>query len=128
MQKTNFPIALWITPFANDEIPVVPLNAPLRCNRCKAYVNPYFQFDGTRKVVTCNMCGLRFGIEETIDKVNINSTELATQSIVDFRVTDKFYMKKRRDIIKIVILVELSMSIMETGVFATVLESVKSVL
>ena len=74
------------------------------------------------------MCGLRFGIEETIDKVNINSTELATQSIVDFRVTDKFYMKKRRDIIKIVILVELSMSIMETGVFATVLESVKSVL
>lgn len=74
------------------------------------------------------MCGLRFGIEETIDKLNINSTELATQSIVDFRVTDKFYMKKRRDIIKIVILVELSMSIMETGVFATVLESVKSVL
>lgn len=78
--------------------------------------------------MTCNMCGLRFGIEETIDKLNINSTELATQSIVDFRVSDKFYMKKRRDIIKIVILVELSMSIMETGVFATVLESVKSVL
>ena len=37
-------------------------------------------------------------------------------------------MKKRIDIIKVVILVELSMNMMEAGIFSTVLDSVKSVL
>lgn len=37
-------------------------------------------------------------------------------------------MKKRTDIVKIIVLVELSMSMMEAGIFATVLDSVKSVL
>ena len=88
------------------------VSAPLRCNRCKAYVNPYFQFDGTRRSVACNLCGLRFAVSETIDKSNLSSTEIATQSIIDFRVSDKLYFKKRTDIIKILILVELSMPIM----------------
>ena len=37
------------------------------------------------------------------------STEIATQSIVDFRVTDKFYLKKKTNIVKILIVIELSM-------------------
>ena len=61
-----------------------------------------------------------------MDKVNSTSTEIATQSIIDFKVTDKFYMKKRIDIIKIVVLVELSMNMIELGIANTVIDSVKS--
>ena len=75
-------------------------------------MNPYFQFDGTRRAATCNLCGLRFNVDEAVDKLNMSSTEIATQSIIDFKIFDKFYMKKRTDIIKMIVLVELSMSMM----------------
>ena len=90
----------------------VEVAAPLRCNRCKAYVNPYFQFDGTRRSVACNLCGLRFAVPEAIDRTNLSSTEIATESIIDFRVSDKLYYKKRTDTIKIIVLVELTMPMM----------------
>ncbi len=44
--------------------------------------------------------------------MNLTSTEIATQSIIDFRVSDKFYFKKRTDIVKVIALVELSMPMM----------------
>ena len=40
----------------------------------------------------------------------MSNTDLATQGVIDFRVSDKFYMKKRTDLIKVVVLVELTMS------------------
>jgi hypothetical protein len=109
-RKNGLPIAVWITPFASDRVSVIEVKAPLRCSGCKAYVNPYFQFDGTRRAATCNLCGLRFPIEEGIDKANLQSAEIATQSVIDFRVSEKIYFKKRTDIIKILALVELSMN------------------
>ena len=125
--KSSMPIALWVTPFANDEVCVVELTAPLRCPRCKGYINPYFQFDGTRRSATCNLCGLRFQVDEAIDKTNTTSTEVATQSILDFRVSDKFYIKKRTDLIKVIVMVEFSMPMMEHGIIGTVIDSIKSV-
>ena len=68
-------------------------------------MNPYFQFDGSRRSATCNLCGLRFGIDESIDKSNVTSTEVATQRELDLRVSDKFDMKKRTEVIKVIILV-----------------------
>ena len=126
-QKTSFPISLWITPFATEQVCTVDLSAPLRCNRCKAYVNAYFQYDGTRRSATCNLCGVRFGIDQAVDKINLTAAEVSTQSILDFRVSDKFYMKKRIDIIKVVVLVELTMPMLEQGIFAMVIDSLKSV-
>jgi hypothetical protein len=52
---------------------------------------------------------MKFAIEDTIDKNNFISTEVATQSIIDFRVKDKFYFKKRTDIIKLYFVIEISM-------------------
>jgi hypothetical protein len=71
---------------------------------------------------------LRFAVPETIDKNNLTSTEIATQSIVDFRVSDKLYFKKRTDIIKMIVLVELTMPMMDIGVFASVCDGIKSVI
>lgn len=52
-------------------MPAVNVQSPLRCHRCKAYVNPYFQFDGSRKLATCNICGMKFQVDENIDRKNL---------------------------------------------------------
>ena len=59
--------------------------------------------------------------------MNLQSAEIATQSIIDFRVSEKIYFKKRTDIIKIIAVVELSMNTLELNIFSTVLSSLKSV-
>jgi hypothetical protein len=60
--------------------------------------------------------------------VNITSTEIATQSIVDFRVADKFYLKKKTNIVKFLIVIELSMLMIELGIVSTIIESLKSII
>lgn len=126
-RKTSLPIGVWISPFASDQVNVVDVRSPLRCARCKAYVNPYFQFDGSRRAATCNLCGLRFNIDESIDRANIDTSEISSQLVLDFQVVDKFYMKKRTDIVKIFIALELSMATIEMGIVSTVISSLKSV-
>ena len=59
--------------------------------------------------------------------MNTTNTEIATQEMFDFRVSDKFYYKKRTDVINIVVALELSQAMMELGVYSTVLDSLKSV-
>jgi hypothetical protein len=59
--------------------------------------------------------------------MNLQSAEIATQSIIDFRVSEKIYFKKRTDIVKIIAVVELSMNTQELNIFSTVLSSLKSV-
>ncbi len=73
------------------------------------------------------MCGLRFAIDENLDKTNLQSTDIATQCILDFKVADKFYYKKRTDIIKMIAVIELSMPIIELGIFGSIINSLKSV-
>ncbi|CCE63285.1 hypothetical protein TPHA_0E01930 [Tetrapisispora phaffii CBS 4417] len=62
---TKLPLGLTIQPFAklipNENIPLVEStqeSGPLRCNRCRAYVNPSFQFTYDSSVV-CNICKMR---------------------------------------------------------------------
>lgn len=61
-----------------------------------------------------------------MDQNNLQCAEISTQSIIDFRVSDKFYFKKRTDIVKVLVVVELSMNMMEMGIVATVISSLKS--
>ncbi|KAK9358257.1 Sec23/Sec24 trunk domain-containing protein [Lipomyces starkeyi] len=63
LAMTHLPLGLVLQPFAKlrpdeQEIPVLDFgdNGPPRCNRCRAYVNPFMQFaDGGVKFI-CNMC------------------------------------------------------------------------
>lgn len=62
---TKLPLGITLQPFA-QLIPeaVIPLcdatqeNGPLRCNRCRAYINPGFQFTHDSAVI-CNICKVK---------------------------------------------------------------------
>lgn len=68
-RDTHLPFGLVVQPLAalhpNDEpVPLAGVtneDGPIRCNRCKAYINPGCQFiDGGRKFI-CNLCGFTNG-------------------------------------------------------------------
>ncbi|KAH3687191.1 hypothetical protein WICPIJ_001821 [Wickerhamomyces pijperi] len=61
-EKTGLPFGLTIRPFAptDEPVPVVDFtnsieSGPIRCQRCRAFVNPHFVFDHAQKF-KCNMC------------------------------------------------------------------------
>jgi len=62
----HVPIAVICQPFAElspleASIPLIDMGeaGPLRCSRCKAYVNPFFQWGNHGREVVCNLCGHR---------------------------------------------------------------------
>ncbi|RKP40087.1 hypothetical protein BJ085DRAFT_13704 [Dimargaris cristalligena] len=63
LRDSSLPLGMMIQPLAPlryDEMPIPVVNfgekGPIRCGRCRAYVNPYFIFiDGGRKYI-CNLC------------------------------------------------------------------------
>lgn len=62
-EKTGLPLGLTIRPFAPtvEAVPEVDFcnietgSGPLRCQRCRAFVNPHFTFDHTQRF-KCNIC------------------------------------------------------------------------
>ncbi|KAJ1930728.1 COPII coat Sec23p-Sfb3p heterodimer component [Tieghemiomyces parasiticus] len=63
LRDSNLPLGMMIQPLAPLRYDETPLDVvdfgekgPIRCGRCRAYVNPYFTFiEGGRKYV-CNLC------------------------------------------------------------------------
>lgn len=114
-------------PFGSSKVPKVRVNTPLRCTRCRAYVNAYFKFDGTKTSSVCNICGINFQINSAqIDSSNINDTNIATEGVIDFVVKDKTFMKKRTDIVKILIAIEINNFLLESNAFTTIIDSAKA--
>lgn len=62
-ENTKIPLGLIIQPFATspqNEVPLVDFGTfgPLRCNRCRAYVNPHVQFIKGGRYYVCNLCDM----------------------------------------------------------------------
>jgi hypothetical protein len=98
--KWNFPIGAWLMPLGAENIPKVNIYAPFRCQRCKAYVNPFFKLE--TNACFCNICSHRF-IPDKIDPIIQNSNEIYTQGVIDFKVSDPIYFKKEVDTVKILL-------------------------
>lgn len=65
LSECKVPLALLINPLAevgerDSTVPVVDFggDGPIRCGRCKAYINPYSKFRDAGAAYTCNMCGM----------------------------------------------------------------------
>lgn len=68
-ENSKIPLSLLIQPFAispQTEIPLVDFgnSGPLRCNRCRAYINPHVQFIKGGRYFVCNMCDMSNEVPE----------------------------------------------------------------
>jgi protein transport protein SEC24 len=62
-ENTKIPLSLLIQPFASSpqtDVPLVDFGAagPLRCNRCRAYVNAHVRFIKGGRFYVCNLCDM----------------------------------------------------------------------
>lgn len=67
--NTRIPLSLLIQPFSSTpqgEIPLVDfgVSGPLRCNRCRAYINSHVQFIKGGRYFVCNMCSMANDVPE----------------------------------------------------------------
>ena len=64
MREVSVPMALVVCPLAeiveDKETPIVTVDfgedGPMRCRKCKAYVNPFMQFTDNGMKFVCNFC------------------------------------------------------------------------
>lgn len=67
---TKIPLGLTVQPFANclpkNGIPTLPDSYLLRCNRCRAYNNPFFKYNHD-STVSCNLCGVKTNVSDQTD-------------------------------------------------------------
>lgn len=67
--KVDFPIACFLKPLGSSAVAIPIVNAKVdrsredpdadnvpRCDNCKAFVNPFFEFQPGRKTYKCNLC------------------------------------------------------------------------
>ena len=57
--RCQVPMGLMLQPLAEtgDELPVVSFSKEVvRCNQCRAYINPYSEFRQGGSIWTCNLC------------------------------------------------------------------------
>jgi protein transport protein SEC24 len=87
MKSAGFPLGLVLQPLAELDPRETPIqlvdfgeNGPIRCDRCKAYINPYFLFtDGGRKFV-CNICSFENSVPtEYFSNLDMNGRRLDVQ-------------------------------------------------
>jgi len=64
LNNSAMPLAVCISPLAlpdpnDDQIQVVDFGdmGPVRCSRCKAYMNPFMRFMSSGRTFVCNFCG-----------------------------------------------------------------------
>lgn len=56
-QRCALPCAAIIQPYMNTTVPMVTDVDPLRCNKCKTFCNPFWEFIEKGRRVRCNICG-----------------------------------------------------------------------
>ncbi|KAM3255366.1 hypothetical protein ACQJBY_048591 [Aegilops geniculata] len=64
LTTSGMPLAIMVQPFAlphpsEEAIQLVDFGemGPIRCSRCKAYINPFMRFIDQGKIFICNLCG-----------------------------------------------------------------------
>ncbi|CCH58152.1 hypothetical protein TBLA_0A03530 [Henningerozyma blattae CBS 6284] len=129
---TKLPLGMTIQPFvdlipalnpAETTVPLTPGIPPLRCKRCRTYVNPFFKFnrDGS---VTCNICKVKNQISDPQMEFHFNSGNASMSSslypqlykgTVDFIVPETYNINKGNSSVPLHYLFLIDTSIISKG-------------
>lgn len=110
-ENTKIPLSLIIQPFATNpqaDIPLVDFGAsgPIRCNRCRAYINPHVQFIKGGRYYVCNLCDMSNEVpEEYYANLDMSGKriDLDLRPELKFGTVDFVASKVRRNFIMVII-------------------------
>ncbi|KAG1451230.1 hypothetical protein G6F56_008137 [Rhizopus delemar] len=99
---TGLPFGLVIQPLAH-EVPLVMLSnneGPVRCHRCKGYLNPWCRYTDLGRKFTCNLCEFDNHVSEDqfcpVDSVgrrmDVESRPELMYGSVDFQVPEEYWL------------------------------------
>ena len=149
---TKLPLGLTVQPFApttsidggsDDGVPTVAdtqltgdeVKAPMRCRRCRGYVNPYFEFTYDSSVV-CNMCKVKTKLSDDElapigpngQRSDIYTRPELLKGAVDFLVPKIYNANRDVDTVALhyVFLIDVSLMANENGSSLAIAEAVRS--
>ncbi|KAI8824197.1 Sec23/Sec24 trunk domain-containing protein [Fimicolochytrium jonesii] len=138
----SIPLGLVVQPLADlgpgeEPIEVVEMGekGPVRCNRCKAYVNPYFQFiDGGRKFV-CNLCSFEnevppeyfMNLDMSGRRMDLMRRPELRKGTIEF-VASKEYCARPPVPVSYVFAIDVSWNAIQSGILKRAVEAIKQLL
>jgi len=138
----HVPLAVVCQPFAElnpleEAVPLVDMGdaGPMRCLRCRAYVNAFFQWASHGREVACNLCGHRMEVPgEYFSPLDQNGRRRdhgerpeLVRGTVDY-IAPKDYSDSVPAPPSVVFVVEASMRSVQSGLFLQVILSIKKLL
>ncbi|KAJ3185503.1 COPII coat Sec23p-Sfb3p heterodimer component [Geranomyces variabilis] len=139
---TSIPLGMIVQPLAElapDEEPIELVDCgekgPVRCNRCKAYVNPNFMWtDGGRKFV-CNLCSMEnetppeyfMNLDMSGRRMDLMRRPELRRGTVDFA-APKDYQQREPKPASFVIAIDVTWSSIQSGLLKQVVDGIRELL
>lgn len=144
LNHTHMPLGLVVQPFAKlkpqeGSIPVVDFgeNGPIRCRRCKSYINPFaFFIEGGSKFV-CNMCGFANEVPQeyfcNLDmsgrRMDLDERPELRFGTCEFKVPKEYWVKETAPKpLSFVFCIDVSWTSIESGMLAVAVKALKETL
>lgn len=139
---SKLPLGMVVQPFsrmhyAEQEVPLVDFgeNGPIRCGRCRAYLNLFMKFQRGGRVFQCNICGMVnevpneyfCQVDHTGRRTDANSRPELIFGTVDY-VATKEYWTRTPTKPNLLFAVDCSRSSIQNGTFLTALQGIKAFL
>ncbi|GAB5592811.1 COPII coat Sec23p-Sfb3p heterodimer component [Umbelopsis nana] len=142
LEQSHLPMALVVQPLATlrpdeEAIPVIEMQkeGPVRCRRCKGYLNPWCVFtDGGRKFV-CNLCGFDSDVpDEYFCNLDISGRRTDYEyrpelrnGTIEYIVPEDYWSKKPQPI-HYLFAVDVSLNAVQSGMLASFCQGLSSIL
>jgi len=142
LEQSHLPMALVVQPLAKlrpdeEAIPVIEMQkeGPVRCRRCKGYLNPWCVFtDGGRKFV-CNLCGFDSDVpDEYFCNLDMSGRRTDYEyrpelrnGTVEYIVPEDYWAKKPQPI-HYLFAVDVSLNAVQSGMLASFCQGLSSIL
>ncbi|KAI8339059.1 hypothetical protein BC941DRAFT_350091 [Chlamydoabsidia padenii] len=142
LRDTHLPFGLVVQPLAKlhqEDEPVIcaPTSeeGPVRCHRCKAYINPWCVFIDAGRKFTCNLCGFNNDVPEdyyspldmTGRRMDMDQRPELQRGTIEFQVPREYWTREPSSL-HIVFAIDVTWSAIQSGMLLAFCETLKAVL
>ncbi|KAI9470827.1 MAG: hypothetical protein EXX96DRAFT_585864 [Benjaminiella poitrasii] len=145
-EKSKLPLALIVQPLAKqrkDEVSIQVIQhtgseeGPIRCSRCRAYINPWCVFTHGGARFECNICQHSnevpawyfANVDMSGRRIDINERPELRYGSVEFEVTKDYFSKDRAPApLSYVFAIDVSIQAIQSGMLQSVCEALKQAL